>query len=39
MLYQWIRYGTEPALDTRTESIFITRENFEAVLKKEGIIP
>ena len=38
MLYKWIKDGTEPALDTRTEGILITRENFEEVLKKEGII-
>ena len=38
MLYKWIKDGTPPPLDTRTEGILITRENFEAVLKKEGII-
>ncbi len=38
MLYKWIKDGAEPTLDTRTEGILITRENFEAVLKKEGII-
>ena len=39
MLFKWIKDGVEPPLDTRTTGIFITRENFEAVLKKEGIIP
>ena len=39
MLYQWVKSGVEPPLDTRTAGIFITRENFEQVLKKEGIIP
>ena len=39
MLYKWIKDGVEPPLDTRTVGIFITRENFEQVLKKEGIIP
>ncbi len=39
MLFKWIKDGVEPPLDTRTVGIFITRENFEAVLKKEGIIP
>ncbi|MES1166536.1 MAG: arabinose ABC transporter substrate-binding protein, partial [Pseudomonadota bacterium] len=39
MLYLWVKAGTEPPLDTRTAGIFITRENFEAVLKREGIIP
>lgn len=38
MLYKWIKDGVEPPLDTRTVGIFITRENFEQVLKKEGII-
>ncbi len=38
MLYKWIKDGTQPPLDTRSEGILITRENFEAVLKKEGII-
>jgi len=27
-----------PPLDTRSEGTLITRENFEQVLKKEGII-
>jgi L-arabinose transport system substrate-binding protein len=39
LLYHWVKDGTEPPLDTRTAGIFITRENFEQVLKKEGIIP
>jgi L-arabinose transport system substrate-binding protein len=39
MVYHWVKDGTEPPLDTRTVGIFITRENFEQVLKKEGIIP
>ncbi|HWA10674.1 MAG TPA: arabinose ABC transporter substrate-binding protein [Opitutaceae bacterium] len=38
MLYHWATDGTEPPLDTRTSGIFITRENFEQVLRKEGII-
>jgi L-arabinose transport system substrate-binding protein len=38
MLYQWIKDGTTPAPDTRTEGILITRVNFEEVLRKEGII-
>ena len=39
MLFHWVKDGTEPPLDTRTAGIFITRENFEHVLKQEGIIP
>jgi L-arabinose transport system substrate-binding protein len=35
MLYKWIKDGTEPALDTRTEGVLMTRENFEALLKKD----
>jgi L-arabinose transport system substrate-binding protein len=38
MLYHWIKDGTQPPLDTRTEGILITRENFEEILKREGII-
>ena len=38
LLYQWVKDGTAPPLDTRTTGIFITRENFEQVLKQEGII-
>ena len=38
MLYKWIKDGTQPPLDTRTEGILITRENFEQILKREGII-
>lgn len=39
MLYHWVNDGIEPPRDTRTVGIFITRENFEQVLKKEGILP
>jgi len=38
MLYQWIKDGTPPPADTRTQGILITRANFEEVLRKEGII-
>jgi L-arabinose transport system substrate-binding protein len=37
MLYKWIKDGTQPPLDTRSEGILITRENFEEILKREGI--
>ncbi len=37
MLYKWIKEGVEPPLDTRTDGILITRENFEEILKREGI--
>lgn len=39
MLFQWVKNGTPPPLDTRTTGIFITRENFEQVLRQEGIVP
>lgn len=38
MLYRWIKDGVAPPLDTRTTGIFITRENFEQVLRQEGIL-
>jgi L-arabinose transport system substrate-binding protein len=38
LLYLWAKNGTPPPPDSRTPGIFITRENFEQVLKKEGII-
>jgi L-arabinose transport system substrate-binding protein len=34
----WVKEGKAPPLETRTPGIFITRENFEAVLKREGIL-
>lgn len=38
MLYHWVKDGKPPALDTRSDGKLITRENFEAVLKAEGIL-
>ena len=38
MLYHWAKDGTKPPLDTRTEGQLITRENFEKVLKSEGVL-
>jgi len=38
MLYFWVKDGTVPPPDTRTEGQLITRENFEQVLKAEGIL-
>jgi L-arabinose transport system substrate-binding protein len=37
MLYKWIKDGVEPPLDTRTTGILINRENYQAVLKEQGI--
>ncbi len=39
ILYKWIKDGAPPPPDTRTEGILITRENFEQILKREGILP
>jgi L-arabinose transport system substrate-binding protein len=38
LLFKWVHDGTTPPLDTRTPGILITRENFEQVLRREGII-
>ncbi len=38
LLYFWVKDGTEPPLDTRTDGQLITRENFEQLLKAEGIL-
>ena len=38
LLYAWVKDGVAPPADTRTTGIFITRENFEKILKAEGII-
>lgn len=37
MMYQWIKDGVEPPLDTRTVGVLITRENFRQVLKEQGV--
>jgi len=37
MMYNWIKDGKEPALDTRTVGVLITRENFRQVLKDQGL--
>jgi len=38
LLHHWVKDGQEPPHDTRTPGIFITRENFEKILRDEGII-
>ena len=38
MLYFWVKDGKVPPPDTRTEGQLITRENFEQVLRAEGIL-
>jgi L-arabinose transport system substrate-binding protein len=37
MLYQWVANGKEPPLDTRTVGMLITRENYQQVLKEQGL--
>jgi len=37
MMYKWLKDGVEPPLDTRTVGAFMTRENFEQLLKEQGI--
>jgi L-arabinose transport system substrate-binding protein len=37
MMFHWIKDGTEPALDTRTIGVLITRDNFRQILKEQGI--
>ena len=39
MLFKWVKDGTQPALDTRTEGTLMTRENFEQVIKQESSQP
>jgi len=37
MMFHWIKDGAEPATDTRTAGVLITRENFRQVLKEQGV--
>jgi L-arabinose transport system substrate-binding protein len=37
MLYEWVKDGKEPPLDTRTVGMLITRDNFQQVLKEQGL--
>jgi L-arabinose transport system substrate-binding protein len=37
MLYKWIKDGVEPPLDSRTTGVLINRDNYQAVLKEQGI--
>ncbi len=37
MMYEWITTGKEPAKDTRTTGILITRDNYMEILKEQGI--
>jgi L-arabinose transport system substrate-binding protein len=37
MLFHWVNDSAEPPLDTRTTGILISRDNFQAILKEQGI--
>ena len=37
-LYKWIKDGVEPPKDTRTIGMIITRENYEKVMKEQGLL-
>ncbi len=37
MMYFWVKDGKEPPLDSRTVGSFMTRENFQQLLKEQGI--
>jgi L-arabinose transport system substrate-binding protein len=39
MLFHWVSHGMTPAPDTRTDGQLITRDNFEKLLKAEGVLP
>ena len=38
MLYKWIAEGVEPPKDTRTAGMIITRENWEQVMREQGLL-
>ena len=37
LLYKWIKDGVEPPMDTRTDGVIATRENYKRVLKELGL--
>lgn len=37
MLYEWIKDGKEPPMDTRTTGLVVNRENFQKEFKEKGI--
>lgn len=37
MLYEWLKDGKEPALDTRTSGIVVTRDNYKKEFTEKGI--
>ena len=37
MVYRWVKDGVEPSLDTRTSGILIHRNNYQLILKEQGL--
>ena len=35
--YKWIKDGIEPPMDTRTAGIMITRDNYEELMRQNGL--
>jgi len=38
MMYEWVKNGTEPPKETWTSGILITRTDYEAKMKEEGLL-
>ena len=38
LLYKWIKDGVEPPKDTRTDGIIINRENYQTIMKEQGLL-
>jgi L-arabinose transport system substrate-binding protein len=38
-MYKWIKDGAEPPKVTLTEGILITRENYERIMREQGLLP
>jgi len=37
-MYRWIKDGAEPPKDTRTEGTIITRDNYQRIMKEQGLL-
>ncbi|RYG30668.1 arabinose ABC transporter substrate-binding protein [bacterium] len=37
MMYKWIKDGVEPEMTTYTDGVLITRDNYQQVLKEQGL--
>ena len=38
MLYKWIKDGIEPPKETYTTGVFITRDNYQHIMKEQGLL-